>query len=117
MKLIIAEKPSVERSIAHALGVTERMPNKYDIEVYKNEEYIVASALGHLYGFGMPEDYGYTANDWRLTELPMFPDLAVKPIMADEARYNKQRSLLRDLMNSPPLRKLSVRQTRGVRVS
>ena len=34
--------------------------------------YIVTSALGHLVGLGLPEDYGY--NKWELKTLPIIPD-------------------------------------------
>lgn len=68
-KLVIAEKPSVARDIAKALGgFTARG------KVFESDEYVVCSAAGHLVELCMPEDldkkkYGF----WRLDALPILP--------------------------------------------
>ena len=82
--LIIAEKPSVATDLARALG---RVPKKGD--VYENDEYVIAAAVGHLVELEMPEDidkkkYGY----WRLEPLPIVPrKFGLKPIKASEDRF------------------------------
>jgi len=68
-KLVIAEKPSVARDIARALGgFTARG------KVFEREDLVVCSAAGHLVELCMPEDldkkkYGF----WRLDALPIIP--------------------------------------------
>ena len=71
MRLILAEKPSVSAEIAYCAGASDRISEgKY---FYRHGNgYIVANALGHLVGIGIPEDYGYTK--WSLDELPIIPD-------------------------------------------
>ena len=64
--LIIAEKPSVASDLARALG---KVPKKGDH--FENDEYVIASAVGHVVELEMPEDidkkkYGF----WRLETLP-----------------------------------------------
>ncbi|MCF3648786.1 type IA DNA topoisomerase [Synoicihabitans lomoniglobus] len=79
--LVVAEKPSVATDLAKALG---RVPKKGD--VYENDEYVIASAVGHLVELEMPEDidkkkYGY----WRLETLPIVPKkFGLKPIKSSE---------------------------------
>ena len=51
-KLIIAEKPSVARDLANALG---KVPKKEDH--FENEEWIIDSAIGHLVELYMPDDF------------------------------------------------------------
>lgn len=81
--LIIAEKPSVATDLAKALG---RVPKNRD--VYENDDYVIAAAVGHLVELEMPEDidkkkYGY----WRLETLPIVPaKFGIKPIKASEDR-------------------------------
>ena len=68
--LIIAEKPSVASDLARALG---KVPKKGDH--FENDEYVIASAVGHVVELEMPEDidkkkYGF----WRLETLPIIPE-------------------------------------------
>ena len=78
-KLILCEKPSVSAIVAHAVGARERI---YDDAkknyCYSGSGYYVAHARGHLYGVGMPQDYGYS-KIYKLEELPMFPDFKIMP--------------------------------------
>lgn len=69
-KLVIAEKPSVARDIAGALGGFKARG-----KVFERDDMIVCSASGHLVELGMPEDmdkkkYGF----WRLDTLPILPE-------------------------------------------
>ncbi len=69
-RLVIAEKPSVARDIASALGgFTQRG------KVFERDDLVVCSAAGHLVELCMPEDldkkrYGF----WRLEALPILPE-------------------------------------------
>lgn len=69
MKLIIAEKPSVAKSIAAALGI-RTVGNGY----FQNDEYLVSWCIGHLV---CPMDAaGYDENfkKWRYDDLPILPE-------------------------------------------
>lgn len=83
-KLIITEKPSVAKNIAHSIGAYDRLSSDDGaVFAYYNEEYYVANAVGHLYGLGTPTDYGFTANfaeSYKNGELPMFPEFKTYPV-------------------------------------
>lgn len=99
-KLIIAEKPSVAKNIAHTIGAYDRISSDNGATfAYYNEEYYVANAVGHLYGLGNPTDYGYSkdfAASYENGELPMFPDFKTFP--TDESN-SEIRKFLNDLIN------------------
>jgi DNA topoisomerase-3 len=66
MKVCIAEKPSVAKSIAAILGAT----NKKDGYMEGNG-WAVTWAFGHLVGLAMPEAYGFTG--FQRENLPILP--------------------------------------------
>lgn len=66
MRIIIAEKPSVAKSIAAILGAN----NKKDGYMEGNG-YAVTWAFGHLVGLAMPEHYGITG--FQKENLPILP--------------------------------------------
>lgn len=72
MVVIIAEKPSLGRNIADAIGgMTKR--NGY----IEGNEYIVTWAFGHLFSLVDIEDYSktpVTERRWTLNNLPCFPE-------------------------------------------
>lgn len=72
MTVIIAEKPSLGRNIADAIGgMTKR--NGY----IEGTEYIVTWAFGHLFSLADIEDYADTPPSdrrWTLDNLPCFPE-------------------------------------------
>ncbi len=57
-KMIISEKPSVAASIAYCIGATEKI-SEGNTFYWQGNGYIVTNALGHLFGIGMPDDYGF----------------------------------------------------------
>ncbi len=89
--LIIAEKPSVAQDLARALG---KVPKKGDH--FENDQYVIASAIGHVVELEMPEDidkkkYGF----WRLETLPIIPEkFGLKPSADSKERYNQLKKLL-----------------------
>ncbi|WP_455666744.1 DNA topoisomerase III [Phocaeicola sp.] len=66
MKVIIAEKPSVARSIAAIVGATVKKDGYME-----GGGYAVTWAFGHLVGLAMPEAYGFTS--FRRENLPILP--------------------------------------------
>ncbi|MCM1382383.1 MAG: DNA topoisomerase, partial [Muribaculaceae bacterium] len=96
-KLILAEKPSVAQNIAHSIGAREKVYGSGGKNYcYANDEYYVVNAVGHLYGVGMPEDYGF--KKWELDTLPIFPDFQIFP--SDKSK-DGVRSLISELMSNP----------------
>ena len=72
MKLIIAEKPSLGRNIASAIG---SMKNKNGY--YEGEGYIVTWAFGHLFSLADIEDYNPLPDGqkhWSMDNIPCFPE-------------------------------------------
>ena len=92
-RLIISEKPSVAQSIAYCIGANERIADG-KLSYYQGNGYIVTNALGHLFGIGMPEDYGW--EKWELETLPLIPqEFKLFPIDG----YGGQIKLLKKLMS------------------
>lgn len=92
-RLIISEKPSVAQSIAYCIGANERIADG-KLSYYQGNGYIVTNALGHLFGIGMPEDYGW--EKWELETLPLIPqEFKLFPLNG----YDGQIKLLKKLMS------------------
>jgi DNA topoisomerase III len=68
MRLIVAEKPSVGRDIASALG-----RHRKDKGSLAGEGWTVTWALGHLAELAPPDAYGEEYKKWRLESLPILP--------------------------------------------
>ena len=66
--LIIAEKPSVAGDIAKALGGFK----KHD-DYHESDQFVVASAVGHLVEIACPEEFEAKKGKWSLTNLPVIP--------------------------------------------
>ncbi len=67
-KLIIAEKPSVAADIARTLGKFTRKG-----DYFENDEYVIASAVGHLLALAVPEQYDVKRGKWSFAHLPVIP--------------------------------------------
>ena len=68
MKLIIAEKPSVARSIAKVVGA-DKKENGY----LAGEDILVSWCFGHLIAPASPEAYDPKLARWSLEALPIIP--------------------------------------------
>ena len=93
MKLIIAEKLSVAKSIASALGVTSRADG-----FYEGNGLIVSWCVGHLVCPMDAADYDERFKKWRYDDLPILPE-PFRYVLApskEDAFEN-----LRTLMNRP----------------
>lgn len=66
--VVVAEKPSVARDIAAALGVKEKHKGYFSAKGYK-----ITWALGHLVKLGDPADINAAWKVWNLGQLPMIP--------------------------------------------
>ncbi len=87
--LVIAEKPSVTRDIARALGGFE---NKKGF--FEGSHYIVTSAIGHLLELVAPEGVEVARGKWSLANLPVMPDFFdLKPIPKSESQLKLIRKL------------------------
>jgi DNA topoisomerase III len=69
MRLIVAEKPSVGRDIAGALGRHRRRKG-----ALVGDGWTVTWALGHLAELAPPDAYGEEYKKWRLESLPILPE-------------------------------------------
>ena len=69
MKLIIAEKPSVAKSIASALGATSRADG-----FYEGNGLIVSWCVGHLVSPMEAAGYDERFKKWRYDDLPILPE-------------------------------------------
>lgn len=67
--LVIAEKPSVARDIAHVLKCTKKINGAIE-----GSQYIVTWGLGHLVTLADPEDYDKKYKEWKMEHLPMLPE-------------------------------------------
>lgn len=73
LKLIIAEKPSLARSILSALSQQESFTRKDGY--FEGDTYLISYAFGHLFGLIDLEEYfpGEDQRKWNLDILPFFP--------------------------------------------
>lgn len=86
--LIIAEKPSVARDLASALGRVKKEGDHFE-----NDELVISSAVGHLCELFMPDDIDPKLKSWTLKTLPIIPDkFQLKPIekTADQFKLLKK---------------------------
>ena len=92
-RLIIAEKPSVGRDIANVLNCRE---NGSGCRIGEND--VVTWAVGHLVGLKYPDELDSKYANWKLEDLPIFPDpFQLKVLDSGE----KQFEIVKDLMNDP----------------
>ena len=88
--LVIAEKPSVARDIAHVLHCQKKLNGALE-----GPQYIVTWALGHLVTLADPEDYDKKYKEWKLDVLPMMPDKMELVVIRQTAKqYNAVKSQL-----------------------
>lgn len=71
MKIIIAEKPSVGKLIAEALGSNKNVAGKMNIKLPNGD--IVCWAAGHILELATPEKYDPKYEKWRVEDLPILP--------------------------------------------
>lgn len=90
--LVIAEKPSVARTIASVLACTDRKDGYLE-----GPDGVVSWCFGHLAEYVMPEEYDERYRKWSLEALPIIPEKWKLLVSEDKA---KQFGILKDLLNS-----------------
>jgi DNA topoisomerase III len=92
MRLIVAEKPSVGRDIAGALGRHRRGKG-----VLVGDGWTVTWALGHLAELAPPDAYDERYKKWRLETLPILPErFKVRISSGTREQFAVVKDLLRD---------------------
>ena len=92
-QLVIAEKPSVARSIATVIGADEKQ-NGY----WQGGGYLVSWCIGHLVSFAEAGQYDEKYCKWKYEDLPILPQ-PWQFIVPDEKK--QQFEILRALLNRP----------------
>jgi len=92
-QLVIAEKPSVARSIAAVIGATEKQTG-----YWQGGGYLVSWCIGHLVSFAEAGQYDEKYCKWRYEDLPILPQ-PWQFIVPDEKK--QQFEVLRALLNRP----------------
>ena len=92
-QLVIAEKPSVARSIAAVIGADEKQ-NGY----WQGGGYLVSWCIGHLVSFAEAGQYDEKYCKWRYEDLPILPQ-PWQFVVPDEKK--QQFEVLRALFNRP----------------
>ena len=93
MNLVIAEKPSVARSIAAVIGATEKQTG-----YWQGGGYLVSWCIGHLVSFAEADQYDEKYCKWRYEDLPILPQ-PWQFIVPDEKK--QQFEIVRALLNRP----------------
>ena len=92
-QLVIAEKPSVARSIATVIGADEKQ-NGY----WQGGGYLVSWCIGHLGSFAEAGQYDEKYCKWKYEDLPILPQ-PWQFIVPDEKK--QQFEIVRSLLNRP----------------
>ena len=98
MKLVIAEKPSVAKSIAAVLGA-----KKSNDGYVEGNGYIVSWCVGHLVDLYAPNDYDETLKKYSFDTLPIIPEKFKMKVLDSTA---KQYRILKQLMQSSDVNEL-----------
>lgn len=92
MKLIIAEKPSLARSVAKVLGVVKNH-SKSSGYIECKDDYVVTWVFGHILELVEPDVYDPSYKSWKIADLPIRPGvwkLEVKKDSKDQFKNIKE---------------------------
>lgn len=89
--LIIAEKPSVARGIADAVGAHERRDGYIE-----GGGYLISWCRGHIIDLDFPQNYPQWSGHWSMSQLPMIPERWRWSVTAPE-----QYKVLKGLLDPP----------------
>ena len=98
MELVIAEKPSVARSIAGVLGAAEKRDG-----YLQGGGYVVTWCIGHLVSMCEAGNYDERFKKWRYEDLPILPQDWKYTVPAEK---KKQFDVIRELMQRPDVNAL-----------
>ena len=94
-KIIVTEKPSVARTFAKVLGVSEKQDGYME-----NENWIITWCLGHLVTIAEPEAIDPKMKTWSFDTLPFLPEhYRYDVITGDGGRTKKQFNVIKQLYN------------------
>ena len=96
MYLVIAEKPSVSRSIAEVIGATKKEEGYLE-----GNDCIVSWCLGHLAEYEAPDAYDAKYEKWNYEDLPIIPTEWKLAISKDK---RDQFYVLKKLLNRPDIK-------------
>lgn len=91
MKLVIAEKPSVAKSLSKVIGA-----NDHNDGYFSGGGYAVSWCFGHLAELAQAESYNESYGKWKYEDLPIIPDNWQYAVSEDKRR---QFEILSELMN------------------
>ena len=94
MKVVLAEKPSVGRDIASALGAKSRRDGYYEGHGYQ-----ITWSFGHIFTLKEPSEYDPNYKSWSLNTLPITPDRFELKLI-DDAGIRKQFSVIKRLLQN-----------------
>lgn len=90
MKVIVAEKPSVAKSIATVVGTNTRRDGYLE-----GQNYIVTWCVGHLITLCDAEDYDESFKKWSVSTLPIIPErFKTKTYSKTESQYRTVAKLI-----------------------
>ena len=91
MKLVLAEKPSVAKTLSAVLNA-----NKREDGFFIGGGYIVTWAVGHLVEFARADEHDPKFAKWRYADMPIIPKEWKYNVAKDK---KKQLKIISDLMN------------------
>ncbi|HIU56907.1 MAG TPA: DNA topoisomerase 3 [Candidatus Ornithomonoglobus merdipullorum] len=91
MKLVIAEKPSVAKSLSKVIGT-----NEHNDGYFSGGGYAVSWCFGHLAELAQAESYNESYGKWKYEDLPIIPDNWQYAVSEDKRR---QFEIVSELMN------------------
>lgn len=95
MKLIIAEKPSLARTVAKVIGITSDNSRNGGHIVCK-DDYVVTWVFGHILELCEPQDYDEKYKSWSLDLLPIVPTTWKYQVKKDaKDQFNNIKALLK----------------------
>lgn len=95
---VLAEKPSVARDIAAALGATRSREG-----MLAGNGYVVTWAIGHLVGIAEPHEMNAAWKVWRLADLPIIPDTWRLEVLAETKQHFH---LVKTVLNDPSVERV-----------
>lgn len=93
MRLLVAEKPSVARTLKDMVERLEGERFSSRDGYFESRNYWISWCVGHLVGLADPEEYGW--KEWRLEDLPMLPESWKLQVLPGT---DKQFRVLKELM-------------------
>ncbi len=95
MKLIIAEKPSLARTVAKVIGIIKDN-SKSGGHIECNNGYIVTWVFGHILELWQPQDYNEKFKSWSVDLLPIVPNIWQYHVKSDaKSQFNNIKTLLK----------------------